>query len=152
METAGETGEEHSDRSTANVEADLIVGEGHHARCLHLVAEAGSIVLQVSNNMNEGKKDGEDGEEAGETTAAIETAEISKRRGNPKTHRGEEKYTQRRETALERSEQMHKNVSETKKIETTARHPNNSRRLQRCQKHPRNQICKEESARYKDKE
>ena len=79
MVTAGETGEEHSERSTANVEADRIAGEGHHARYLHSVAEAGSIVLHVSNNMNEGKKDGEDGEEAGETAAAKETEEISKK-------------------------------------------------------------------------
>ena len=118
METAGETGEEHSERSKANAEADRIVGEGHHARYFHSVAEAGSIVLHVSNNMNEGKGDGEDGEhgeDAGETAAAKETGEISKKGGNPKTHQGEEKYTQRRETTTERSEQMHKNVSETKK-------------------------------------
>ena len=35
---------------------DRTVGDGHHARCLHPVVEAGSIVLQVSNNMSEGKK------------------------------------------------------------------------------------------------
>ena len=75
METAGETGEEHSDRSTANEKTDRTMGDGHHARRLHLVVEAGSIVLQVSNNMSEGKKDGE---EAGETTAAKEIEEISK--------------------------------------------------------------------------
>ena len=46
----------HSDRSTVNVEADRIAGGGHHARYLHSVAEAGSIVLHVSNNMNEGNK------------------------------------------------------------------------------------------------
>ena len=56
VETAGETGEEHSDRSTANVEADRIAGLGHHARYLHSAAEAGSIVSHVSNNMNECKK------------------------------------------------------------------------------------------------
>ena len=39
-----------------------------------------------------------------------------------------------------------------KKIETTARHPKFSQRLQRCQKHPRNEICKEEIAHHKDKE
>ena len=80
--TAGETGDEHSDRITANLEADRIEGEGHHARYPHSVAEAGSIVLHVSNNMNEGKKDGEDGEdgeEEGETAAAKETEEISKK-------------------------------------------------------------------------
>ena len=52
VETAEVTGEEHSERSTANVEADRIVGEGHHARYIHSVAEAGSIVLHVSDNMN----------------------------------------------------------------------------------------------------
>ena len=50
---AGETGDEHSDRITANLEADRIEGEGHHARYRNSVAEAGSIVLHVSNNMNE---------------------------------------------------------------------------------------------------
>ena len=48
-------------------------------------------------------------------TAAKETEEISKKTWNPKTHRREEKYTQKRETTTERSEQMQKNVSETKK-------------------------------------
>ena len=76
VETAVETGGEHSERSTANVEADRIVGEGHHARYLHSVAEAGSIVLHVSKIMNEGKKDGEDGEEGGETASAKETEEF----------------------------------------------------------------------------
>ena len=42
VETAGETGEEHSDRSTANEEADRTVGDGHHARCLHLDVEKGN--------------------------------------------------------------------------------------------------------------
>ena len=68
--------EEHSDRSTVNEEADRIVGDGHHARRFHPVVEAGSIVLQVSNKMSEGKKDGE---KVGETTAAKETEEISKK-------------------------------------------------------------------------
>ena len=87
VETAGETGEEHSDRRTANEKADRTVGDGHHARCFHRVVEAGSVVLQVSNNMSEGKKDSEDGEEAGEPAAAKETEEIfQQRRGNPKTH------------------------------------------------------------------
>ena len=51
------------------MEADRIEDEGHHARYHHSVAEAGSIVIHVSNNMNEGTKDGEhgeDGEEEGE--------------------------------------------------------------------------------------
>ena len=56
VETARVTGEEHSDRSTVNEEADHTVGDDDHARCIHPVVEAGSIVLHVSNNMNEGKK------------------------------------------------------------------------------------------------
>ena len=102
VDTAGVTGEEHFDRSKVNEEADSVetaneaggrhrgrpvlrtvsededhtVGDDHHARYIHLVIEAGSIVLQVSNNMSEGKKDGE---EAGETTAAKEPEEISKK-------------------------------------------------------------------------
>ena len=79
MVTPEVTGDEHSDRSTANEKADRSVGDGHHARCLHPVVEAGSVVLHVSNNMNEGKNDGEDGEESGETTAAKETEEISQK-------------------------------------------------------------------------
>ena len=38
----------------------------------------------------------------------------------------------RRETTTERSEQMHKKCIRDKKNETTARHPKNTRRLQRC--------------------
>ena len=58
------------------VESDRghIVGEEHHARCAHSGEEAGSIVLHVSSDMNEKEKDDE---EAGETTAAKETEEIS---------------------------------------------------------------------------
>ena len=51
--TARMPGEEHSDRKTAKVETGRIQGDGHHARFPHLVAEAGSIVLHVSNSMNE---------------------------------------------------------------------------------------------------
>ena len=79
---ARESGDEHSDRNTTKLEADRIKCEGLHARFPHLVAEAGSIVLHVSNNMNEVKKDGEDngdGEEEGETAAAKETEEISRK-------------------------------------------------------------------------
>ena len=74
VEAAGGTGEEHSDLSTVNEESDHIVGEEHHARCAHPDEEAGSILLHVSNDMSEEKKDGE---EAGETAAAKETEEIS---------------------------------------------------------------------------
>ena len=65
--------------NTAKLEGDRIKGEGHHARYPHLVAEAGSLVLHVSNNMNEVKKDdedSEDGEEEGGTASARENDEI----------------------------------------------------------------------------
>ena len=75
VETAGVTGQEHSDQSTVNEESDHIVGEEHHARCVHSDEEAGSIVLLVSRDLNEKE---EDDEEAGGTAAAKETEEVSK--------------------------------------------------------------------------
>ena len=60
---ARESGDEHSDRNTTKVETDRIQGDGHHGRFPHLVAEAGSIVLHVSNNTNEVYKDDEDSED-----------------------------------------------------------------------------------------
>ena len=85
VETAGETGDERC------IVGGVTITHGAHI------------------DMSEGKEDGEDGEEAGETTGAKETERTSKkRRGNPKTHRGEEKHTQRRETAPKRNEQMRK--------------------------------------------
>ena len=66
----------------AKVETDRIQGDGHHARFPHLVDKAGSIVLHVSNSMNEVKKDdedSEDGEEEGGTAAARETEVISRK-------------------------------------------------------------------------
>ena len=77
--TARMPGEEHSDRNTAKVETDRFQGDGHHARFPHLVTEAGSIVLHVSNSMNEVKKVDEDGEEEGGTAAARENDEISRK-------------------------------------------------------------------------
>ena len=68
--TARMPGEEHSDRNTAKVETDRFQGDGHHPQFPHLVIEAGSIVLHVSNSMNEVEKDdedSEDGEEEGGT-------------------------------------------------------------------------------------
>ena len=121
METAEETGEEHSERSTANVEADRIAGEGHHARYLHSFAEAGSIVLHVSNNMNEGKKDGEDGEEAGETAAAKETEEISKKDVEI------ERLIEERSTPKEEKQRLKEvNKCIQKKVSEIARHPKNT--------------------------
>ena len=75
-------GEEHSDRNTAKVETDRFQGDGHHARFPHSVTEAGSIVLHVSNSMNEVKKDDEDsevGEEEGGSAAVRESDEISRK-------------------------------------------------------------------------
>ena len=88
VETAGVTGEEQSDRSTVNEEADHIVGDDHHARCIHLVVEAGSIVSHQQQHERRKK----DGEEAGETTAATETEQISKKtwKSEDSLRRGEE--------------------------------------------------------------
>ena len=56
VETAGETGEEHSDRGTVNEEADRTVGDGPHARCFHPVVEAGSIVLRKKTVKKQAKQ------------------------------------------------------------------------------------------------
>ena len=77
VEAAGETGEEHSERSTVNEESGHIVGEEHRARCAHRDEEAGSIVSHVSTDTNEKEKDDE---EAGQTAAAQEIEEIPKGR------------------------------------------------------------------------
>ena len=58
VEATGGTGEEHSELSMVIEESDHIVGEEHHARCVHSDEEAGSFVL------------------AGEATSAKETEEI----------------------------------------------------------------------------
>ena len=124
VKTARMPGEEHSDRNTAKVETDRFHGDGYHARFPHLVTEAGSIVLHVSNSMNEIKKDGE---EAGET-AAKETEEISHKDA-----------AQGRETTTERIEQKHQEMYQRQeKSEMTTRNPKNAGRFQRCQQHPRN--------------
>ena len=76
VEATGGTSEEHSEFSMVNEEEpDYIVGEEHHARCVHSDEEAGSIVLHVSRDMNEKEKDDE---EASETAAAKQTEEVSK--------------------------------------------------------------------------
>ena len=75
VDARGGTGEEHSELNMVVEESDHIVGEEHHARCVHSVEEGGSIVLHVSRDMNEKEKDDE---EAGETAAAKETEELSK--------------------------------------------------------------------------
>ena len=77
----------------------IIITHGAHIRSLRQVLSC----FMSATTWTKGKN----GEEAGETTAAKETEEISKkRRGNPKTHWGEEKHTPRRETTTERSEQV----------------------------------------------
>ena len=150
---ARESGDEHSDRNTTKLEADRIKGEGLHARFPHLVAEAGSIVLHVSHNMNEVLKYGEDsgdGEEEGETAAARDNDEISRKDVEIRRLIEEKRSTPKEKTTTERVEQMHQKMYQRQeKSEKTTVHPRNSRRLQRCQQHPRNQTCKEEGARYK---
>ena len=63
--------------AAVNEESGHIVGDEHHARCAHSDDEAGSIVVKVSNDMSEGKTDDE---EAGESAAAEEIEEISKKK------------------------------------------------------------------------
>ena len=114
------SGDEHSDRNTTKVETDRNQGDGHHARFPHLVAEAGSIVLHVSNNMNEVKndEDSEDGEEEGGTAAAAakDTEEISRKDAEIRRL-----IELRRSTSKEEKQRMKelckstKNVSETRK-------------------------------------
>ena len=103
-----------------------------------MVTTFGSHTWSLRQVLSCDDEDSEDGEEEGETAAAKEIGEISK------THRIEEKYTQRRETTTERSEQKHQKMYQRQKSEKTTSNPKNSRRLQRCQQHPRNQICKED--------
>ena len=94
VKTARMPGEEHSDRNTAKVETDRFQGDGHHARFPHLVTEAGSIVLHVSNSMNEIKKDdedSEDGEEECGTAAGRENDEISRKDAHQKMYQRQEK-------------------------------------------------------------
>ena len=68
-------------------------------------------MLHVRNNMNDGKKM----EKTVKTVKKqarqqqqkrLKRFQEKKKSGNPKTHRGEEKHTQRRETTTERSEQV----------------------------------------------
>ena len=66
LATARMPGEEKSDRNTAKVETDRFQGDGHHAWFPHSVTETGSIVLHVSNSMNEAKKNDEDSEDGEE--------------------------------------------------------------------------------------
>ena len=153
--TARMLGEEHSDPKTAKVETDRFQGDGHHARFPHLVTEAGSIVFHVSNSMNEVKKDdddSEDGEEEGGTAATRDNDEISRkdaeirrlielRRSTPK----EEK-----QRVKELSKSIKKCIRDKKRVKRQQEVQKKSRRLQRCQQHPRNQIGEEESAHYKD--
>ena len=143
VETAGVTGEEHSDRSTVNEEADHTVVD-HHARCIHPVVEAGSIVLHVSNSTSEGKKQTVKKQARQQQQKRLKEIRrlIEEKRRTPK----EEKQR------LKEVSKCKKKSIRDKKNETTARHPKNTRRVQRCKKHRWNQICKEESAHHKDKE
>ena len=115
VETAGGTGEGHSELSTVNKESGHIVGGEHHARCAHPDEEAGSIVLHVSNDMSEEEIDGE---EAGETAAAKETEEISKDDAVIRRLIEERKSTPKEEKQrLQEVSKCITNVSEKKKSE-----------------------------------
>ena len=104
--TARMLGEEHSDRNTAKVETDRIHGDGHHALVPHLVPEAGSIVLHVS----------EDGEEEGGTAAARENDEISRKDAEIRRFIELRRSTPKgRQTTNERIEQKHQKCIRDKK-------------------------------------
>ena len=151
-DTNEETGREGTDSTVSKREEQTEsvietehIGEELLAQCTRSDEEAGSVVLHVSGVMNEKEKGDE---EADETAAANEIEEMEIRR----------LIEERRNTPKEEKQRL-KEVSKRKKMyqgqkknEKTARHPTNTRRLQRGREHPRNQICKEKSAHHQDKE
>ena len=120
VEATGGAGEEHSELSMVIEEPDYIVGEVHHARCVHSDEEAGSVVLHVSRDMNEKEKEDE---EASETAAAKETEEVSKEDVEFRRRIEERRNTPKEETQRLKEVSKCRNVSETKKNEKTAIHP-----------------------------
>ena len=99
--------------------------------------------------MNEVKKDdedSEDGEEEDGTAAVRENDEISRKdveiRRLIELRRSTLKEEKQRVKELSKSTK--KCIRDKEKSEKTTRNPKNSRRLQRCQQHPKNQTCKEE--------
>ena len=107
---ARESNVEHSDRITRKFEADRIKAEGHHVWYPHLVAEEGSIVLHVSNNMNGGKKDVKTVKTVKKKVRQQQQKRLKRfqektRKSEDSSRRGE--VHPKRKTMTERSEQMH---------------------------------------------
>ena len=71
--------EEHSDRNTVKLEADRFQDDVRHAWISHSDTETDSLVLHVSNSLNEVKKDDEDSEEEDGTASERENDEISRK-------------------------------------------------------------------------
>ena len=113
VKAARGTSEEHSELSTVKEESGHMVGEEHHARCVHSDEEASSIVLHVSRDMNKGKK----GEEACETAAAKETEEISKESVRVKCIT--KKKNEKSETIKSRKRDCHISFENSKNYTTT---------------------------------
>ena len=96
------------------------------------------------NDVNKDDEDSEDGEEGG-TAAAKETDEISRKDAEIR------RLIELRRNTPEEEKQRLKEVSKSiKKVKRPQVIQKNSRRLQRCQQHPRIQICREESSHCKD--
>ena len=140
------------DDTSEGRECDEMAGKPLPTRFPHQGEEAGSIVFHSSSKTSEVKND--NNEACATASAAAKVSEdlsikgaeilrlIEERRSTPK----EEKQ---RLKEVSKSTKMYQRQ---KKNEKANGYPKNSRKLQRCQQHPRNQICKEESAHYKDEE
>ena len=150
VEATGATGEEHSELSMVNEESDHIVGEEHHARCVHSDEEAGSIVLHVSSDMNEKEKDDE---EAGETAAAKETEEVSKEDVEIRRLIEERRSTPKEEKRrLKEVKQVHKQCIRDKRMKRQEEIHRILEDFKGDQNIPGIKIRKEESAHHQDKE
>ena len=151
VEAAGETGEEHSERSTVSEESGHIVGEEHHARCAHRDEEAGFIVSHVSSDMNEKEKDDE---EAGQTAAAKETEEISEEdveirrliEERRNTHQEEKQRLKEVSKCLKKCIRDRKRMKRQQDIHRILEDFKGAKNI------TRNQTCTEESAHHQDKE
>ena len=124
-ENAELTGEEHPERSTmnddaGNEETSNETGERHRGCSVLRTVNEDEDFIAIHSDLV--GHDTDDGME--------ENKKIKRNQADAKAH---QKMYQRQE-----------------KSEKTTVHPKNSRRLQRYQQHPRNQIRKEESAHCKD--
>ena len=145
-------GEETSGKQTEIVIETNCLGEELPEHCVRADEEASSIVLHVGHDVNEKEKKDEEVDEA---PAAKETHESNEDISKEDVEiRREKNHTQRGETTIERSEKANENMhqGQKKKNEKTRRDSTITRRLQRDEEHPRNQICQKKSAHHQDKD